>query len=317
MFEVTVIERVNEAQGIVSLQLKRQDGGCLPPFSEGAHIDMFLPNGLVRQYSLFNPSPVHHPGVYQVGILLSPSSKGGSRYIHEHLKVGDRLKISEPRNLFALEQSARHSALFAGGIGITPILCMAEALAAHDKSFALHYCSKSRAAAAFLQRLSTSIPSQALSTYFDDEPDLAFQVRQILESLPRHSHLYVCGPAGYMDHVLVNARSLGFPDSHLHREYFSGSEVNTAGSSFEVMIASTGQCIEVPEGQTVAQSLERAGVSIPLSCEQGVCGTCLVRVLEGIPDHQDMFLSDAEHARNDQFTPCCSRAKSARLVLDL
>ncbi|MVW84807.1 oxidoreductase [Pseudomonas sp. PB101] len=317
MLDVIIHEKTDEAEGIVSLVFQAQNGTQLPAYSAGSHLDVHLPNGTVRQYSLFKPLSKETANTYQIGVLLSPTSRGGSRCIHEQLQVGDSLRISEPRNLFPLTHEAQHSVFFAGGIGITPIMCMAERLAEMGSTLELHYCSRSFNSAAFIPRLTKTLPKGSLNVYFDDKPANPFKVREILQSLPPQTHLYVCGPSGFMEHVLSNAKALSWPDNLLHREYFNGTQDTQKDGAFELKIASTGQLISVPAGKTAAQSLIEAGVNVPLSCEQGVCGTCLVRVLEGEPDHQDMFLSEAERARNDQFTPCCSRAKTSTLVLDL
>jgi len=317
MLEVRVSRRQHEAQDILGFELRSLDGASLPPFSAGSHIDVHLPNGLVRQYSLCNDPREHDR--YQIGVLLDPASRGGSRCLHEAVEEGMRLRISEPRNLFPLAREAGRSLLFAGGIGITPILCMAERLAQSGAAFELHYCCRSVDRAAFLERLSRSSFSAQVQLHFDDGPvDQRLDAARLLAAPTADTHLYVCGPGGFMAHVLDSARQAGWDDSRLHREYFAAApEPEAASDSFEVQLASTGQCFLIPPQRSVADVLLEAGVDIPLSCEQGICGTCVTRVLAGEPEHRDLFMTDAEHARNDQFTPCCSRSKSPRLVLDL
>lgn len=306
-----------EADNIVSFELASIEGQSLSAFSAGSHIDVHLPNGLVRQYSLCNPPQERHR--YQIGVLLDPMSRGGSQSMHEQVHEGSRLYISEPRNLFPLVHEAAHSVLFAGGIGITPILCMAERLAQAGARFELHYCGRSAARMAFIERLRGSTFADRVHFYFDgDEANPPLDAAQVLSGPAHDRHLYVCGPAGFMDFVLNTARQHGWAEGQLHREYFASAPVDTLETdSFEVQVASSGQCLQVPADRSVAEVLLEAGIEIPLSCEQGICGTCMTRVLAGEPDHRDLFMTDAEHARNDQFTPCCSRARSARLVLDL
>lgn len=316
MLEVRVSRRHPEAQDILGFELRSLDGASLPPFSAGSHIDVHLPNGLVRQYSLCNDP--RERDRYQIGVLLDPASRGGSRCLHEAVEEGAQLRISEPRNLFPLAHEAGRSLLFAGGIGITPILCMAERLAQSGAEFELHYCCRSAERAAFLERLSRSSFAERVQLHFDDGPaDQRLDAARLLAAPADDTHLYVCGPGGFMAHVLDSARQAGWDEVRLHREYFAAApEPQAAAGSFEVQLASSGQCFQIPPERSVAEVLLEAGVDIPLSCEQGICGTCVTRVLAGEPEHRDLFMTDAEHARNDQFTPCCSRSKSPRLVLD-
>lgn len=316
MIEVVVTSRRVEALDICSYELARVDGAPLPPFSAGAHIDVHLPDGLTRQYSLCNHPEERHR--YLIGVLNDPASRGGSRSLHEQVHEGARLTISEPRNLFPLVHEARRSLLFAGGIGITPILCMAERLAQGGTDFQLHYCARASERAAFVQRLKDSSFAERVFLHFDEQPDTALNTAQVLAAPADDVHLYVCGPGGFMQHVLDSARAQGWQEDCLHREYFSAAPLdNSLDGSFSVRIASSGQVYEVPADKSVVQVLEHHGIEIAVSCEQGICGTCLTRVLEGIPEHRDLFLTEQEQALNDQFTPCCSRAKTALLVLDI
>ncbi len=311
MFDVVITNTQPLAQGICGLTLKSVDGSCLPAFEAGAHIDIHLPSGLVRQYSLIDPS---RDDQYQIGVLLDPQSRGGSAEVHG-LEVGQQLSISEPRNLFALDADASHALLFAGGIGITPIVAMASSLGADGKSFELHYSARSRKSAAFADQLSSLADCFC---YFNDE-DNALDAMRVLTRATAGSHLYVCGPAGYIEHIFETARQLGWAEERLHREFFAAPEVvsEDGDRAFELVIASTGQVLEVGEQDSALEVLEDAGFDIPSSCEQGVCGSCVTRLTDGIPDHRDSFLTTTEQASNQLFTPCCSRAKGNRLVLDL
>lgn len=317
MIDVTVTRKNLEAEGIYSFELARADGRALPPFSAGSHVDVHLPNGLVRQYSLCNHPDEEHR--YQIGVLLDPASRGGSRLMHEFVDEGTLLRISEPRNLFPLAHGAKRSLLFAGGIGITPILCMAERLAQIGAQFQVHYCSRSQARTAFVELMQGARFADRVNFHFDDGGDeQRLNAEQILAGYTEGDHLYVCGPGGFMAFVLAQAQAAGWPEASLHREYFSAEpQVHANDGSFEVLLASSGRCLQIPADRSVADVLLEAGIDLPLSCEQGICGTCLTRVLEGEPDHRDMFLTVGEQARNDQFTPCCSRARTPRLVLDL
>lgn len=316
MIDVIVTRKSMIAEAICSLELTAVDGQPLPAFSAGSHIDVHLREGLVRQYSLCNaPGGAQH---YEIAVLREEQSRGGSIAMHA-VEQGERLTISEPRNLFPLAHDAKRSFLFAGGIGITPILCMAERLSRIQADFQLHYCARSAGRAAFAERIRQSSFAQQTQFYFDYPAGGArLAVTEALSPYTDGDHLYVCGPGGFIEYVLEQAQAAGWPQGSLHREFFSASPVvHDDDGSFEVQLVSTGRRFTVPADRSVAEVLDEAGVEIPLSCEQGICGTCLTRVLEGEPDHRDMFLTDEERARNDQFTPCCSRAKSARLVLDL
>ncbi|MDZ5461444.1 PDR/VanB family oxidoreductase [Azohydromonas lata] len=316
---VRVARKAQEAEGICSLELTSVDGAALPPFSAGSHVDVHLGGGVVRQYSLCNdPAETHR---YLIAVLRDPASRGGSAAVHDAVKEGDELQISAPKNHFALAHEARHSLLLAGGIGVTPILCMAERLAVMGASFDLHYAARSRERAAFVQRIQGAAFADRAQFHFDDGPEAQrLDLAALLAQPQPGTHLYVCGPKGFMDAVLSSARAAGWGEQQLHWEFFSaGAEAapRTGDEAFEVQLASSGRVITVAPDRTVTQALAEAGVEVLVSCEQGVCGTCLTRVLQGTPDHRDVYLTPEEQAANDQFTPCCSRAKSARLVLDL
>nr|WP_298167382.1 PDR/VanB family oxidoreductase [uncultured Pseudomonas sp.] len=317
MIEVSVVARNNQAQDICSFELARIDGAPLPAFEAGAHIDVHLPGGLIRQYSLCNHPDENHR--YLIGVLKDPASRGGSQAMHEQIQVGQTLSISEPRNLFPLSENAQRSLLFAGGIGITPILCMAERLHQLDAEFELHYCARSIERAAFIERLRAAPFAERVHLHFDDgDAEQRLDAAALLADPEPDTHLYVCGPGGFMAHVLDTAKAQGWAEERVHREYFAAAPSNHDNDgSFAVQIASSGQIIQIPADKSVAEALEACGVEIQLSCEQGICGTCLTGVLAGEPEHRDLYLTEDEQARNDQFTPCCSRAKSPLLVLDL
>jgi ferredoxin-NADP reductase len=314
---VQVVRKSVEAIDICTFELADPLGNALPHFGAGSHIDVHVRDGLVRQYSLCNdPRDTHR---YLIGVLRVPNSRGGSGAMHDDLQEGDVIEIGEPRNHFPLAHSAKRSVLIAGGIGVTPILCMAERLANIGADFAMHYCTRSAERTAFLRRIQQSSFASQVSFHFDDgPPEQKLDVSALLERPQADTHLYVCGPKGFMDLVIATAAEKGWPTHRVHKEYFS-SDVRSLASdtAFEVKIASTGKVFRVAKDQTVVTALAQNGIDVPTSCQQGVCGTCLTRVIDGEPEHRDIYQSDAERARNDQFTPCCSRAKSAMLVLDL
>ena len=314
---VRVARKQQEAVDICSFELVAEDGAALPAFSAGSHVDVHLPGGLVRPYSLCNPPGENHR--YLIGVLRDPASRGGSQAMHDQVQEGQTLQISAPANHFALAHEARKHLLLAGGIGVTPILCMAERLANTGADFEMHYCTRSPDRTAFYPRIAASSFAPKVQFHFDDGmAEQKLDIPALLNALTSGVHLYVCGPKGFMDAVLNTARSQGWPEDQLHYEFFAGAVATSdTDASFEVQIASSGQIVVVPRDKTVVQALAEAGVEVQMSCEQGVCGTCLTRVIEGIPDHKDMYLTPEEQAANDQFTPCCSRSKTPRLVLDL
>jgi vanillate O-demethylase ferredoxin subunit len=313
---VKVRRRAQEALDIVSLELVRPDGSALPGFSAGSHIDVQLPGGLTRQYSLCNDAAEQHR--YRIAVLRDPATRGGSAAVHDAVREGDTLLISEPRNHFPLVHAQR-TLLFAGGIGVTPLLCMAQRLAAIGADFTLHYCTRSRDRTAFADEIATSAWRDRAQFHFDDgEAAQKLQLEQVLAQPQAGMHLYVCGPTGFISWVVDTAQRLGWPKDQVHLEYFAAAPQDTGGDrAFQVQIASSGAVYKVPAGQTVVHALQAHGIEILTSCEQGVCGTCITRVLRGECDHRDLYFTDEEKARHDQFTPCCSRAKSELLVLDL
>jgi vanillate O-demethylase ferredoxin subunit len=313
---VRVANKVCEAESICSYELVSLDGAPLPPFEAGAHVDVHLDGGVVRQYSLCNaPGETHR---YQIAVLRDAGSRGGSQAMHERVGAGSQLRISAPKNHFPLAE-AKRSLLLAGGIGVTPILAMAEALARKGAAFEMHYSTRSPERAAFRQRIADSSFASRVRFHYDSG-DAAQQLdlARLLAGPDADTHLYVCGPQGFIDHVLGSAKALGWAAAQLHVEYFGNAGVDASGDqAFDVKLASTGKTVTVQAGQSVIEALAEQGIEIAYSCKEGVCGTCLTRVLEGVPEHRDLYLTEDEQAANDQFTPCCSRARTPVLVLDL
>jgi len=319
---VQVADKWLEAESVSVLELQGLDNEPLPAYQPGPHVDVFLRDGLCRQYSLSRYRPA--PQKYQIAVLKESSSRGGSEWVHENLKIGDKIQISTPRNLFSLSaQNSGSSLLFAGGIGVTPILCMAEYLAHRKENFHLHYSGRTLSRMAYLERLSRADLASNVSIYVDSDPDYK---KIDLESILTHQvelqpYIYVCGPEGYINAVISLAQKLGWPEEKIHFERFTNnalSESAEAGdSSFEVQIASTGLVVQVAADESIIEALARHDVFIETSCEQGICGSCLTSILEGVPEHRDLYLSEQEKKANNQFLPCCARAKTKRLILDL
>jgi len=315
--QVRIVRKSVEAANICTFELADPDGAALPSFSAGAHIDVQVRDGLVRQYSLCNdPRETHR---YLIGVLRTNDSRGGSRAMHEEVDEGDLIRIGEPRNHFPLAHGAERSLLLAAGIGITPILCMAERLANTGADFRLHYWARSREHAAFLGRIERSAFADRAQFHFSQGvPERRTNLDDVLARPDAGTHLYVCGPTRFMDAALLAANRAGWKEQNLHREYFSADLLRSANDTdFVVKLASSGKSYSVGKNASVLEVLAANGIVLPRSCEQGVCGTCLTGVIAGEPDHRDRILTAEERARNDRFTPCCSRARSATLVLDL
>lgn len=315
-FLVEVAERHAATEDIAHFVLKEPADQDLPPFSAGAHIEIELPNGMRRCYSLCNA-----PGrgaAYEIAVQREANGRGGSLCAHADLCRGARLRIRPPRNHFPLGDEP-YALLVAGGVGVTPLLAMAEQLQSEGRAFNFHYCARSQSRAAFLERLRRAPYGSSVRLHFDDgEPGQFFNAREILEKAPAGAGLYVCGPDGFMDHVLSAARSAGWSESHLHYEYFGAVATPFEGDRpFSIWLTRSGKRVFVPADKTAAEALIDAGVDFPMSCEQGVCGTCAMPVLNGAPDHRDHFQTEAEREANAFFMPCCSRALTEELTLDL
>lgn len=298
------------AQDTHLYEFRRPDGAVLPKAEPGAHIDLHLPNGMMRQYSLCTADG--DPRAYVVGVKRDRASRGGSRYIHEYLQVGEILKIGGPRNNFPLKEDAGHSVLIAGGIGVTPIWCMAQRLVKLGRSFELHYACRTRSEAAFLEELE-ALPQAKL--HFDDEAGGFLDLAPIVANAPAGAHFYCCGPLPMLAGYEAAAKAL--PAEQVHVEYFSAKEEAATGGGYVVELRRSGREFPIPEGRTILQVLRDAGVDVPYSCEEGVCGACETQVISGEVDHRDNILTEKERLESKTIMVCCSGAKSARLVLDL
>ena len=302
------------ARDVVRIDLARTDGGPLPPFAAGAHIDVAIDDALVRQYSLCNDPAERHR--YQIAVLREQQSRGGSARVHDAFHPGRQVSVSAPRNLFALAEGGQRHVLIGGGIGVTPIMSMAAALKGQRQAFDLHYCCRTPESAAF----GDAVETLGGRTYFSQlEGATRFDPAAALGAPHADSHVYICGPAGFMKAVRDEALRLGWAEANIHSELFKAAEPSTqeGDQPFDVRIASTGATFTIAPGVSVASVLTEAGIEVPVSCEQGVCGTCVTSVLEGVPDHRDSYLTDEEREEGKLFTPCCSRARSALLLLDL
>jgi len=305
-----------QAQDTVSVDLRLKTGRPLPAFTPGSHIDLHLPNGMIRSYSLCNDSSEKHR--YVVSVLRDRASRGGSRCVHHDLRVGMDLTITPPRNHFALNETATHTVLVAGGIGITPLLCMARRLKYLNASFEVLYFARSRSNAAFLMELHAL--GMPLHLHFDDEAGGPPNLKELLGQRRPDTglHHYACGPAPMLDAFENACAGLGHSNAHIER--FAAVEIKAsadAKNSYAVELRRSNKLIEVNAGQTLLDSLLAAGINVEHSCCEGVCGSCETRVLEGEPDHRDSVLSAKERASNKVIMVCVSGCKSSRLVLDI
>lgn len=317
--QVRVRKITNLAKDINSLELVHPDGAELPPFDAGAHIDIHLPGGMIRQYSLCNNPGERHR--YQIAVLHERNGRGGSKRVHEQVRAGDIVEISEPRNHFPLDETADNYLLIAGGIGVTPIKAMAERLQDIGANYTIYYCAERPERAAFREFLeSEPFRDRVIFHYDEGNPDKRLDLKGILGEHKPGTHLYFCGPGGLIN--AINKTAAQWPQGTVHFELFSApvaapaTEASSEAGDFSVQINSTGQVIAVPADKTIVDALRAAGVECQTSCEAGICSTCQTHFLSGEADHQDFILSDEE--KQDQILICCSRAKpGSTLVLDL
>lgn len=310
-----------EAVGINSYELTPMDGLELPKVAAGSHLDIHLPGGLIRQYSLCGDPADRRR--YTIAVLKEENGRGGSRLLHETLQVQHTVKIGQPRNNFALAPTARRHILLGGGIGITPLKTMAHELSSNLAEYELHYCAKTPEHAAFREELTRLEKLHEVHFHYDGgDPAAGLDIESLLKTYAEGDHLYYCGPGGFMR--ACAAASAHWPSGTVHSEYFSApvslppiisDEAPSASDTFQVEIASTGVRLEISPNQTIVDALDEAGIHVETSCVSGLCGSCKVGYLSGTVDHRDFILSEKEQ-RNFLQT-CVSRATSPVLVLDL
>lgn len=314
------VERIEPlAQDVKALRLVPVRAGTLPAFSAGAHVDVRLPNGLSRSYSITSADDCF--AHYDIAVARDASSRGGSAFVHEQVAAGDELFMSAPKNHFPLHEGMAPAVLIAGGIGITPIRAMVRRLQREGRPWTLHYACRSRGRAAFLEELqAAAAASEArMQVWLDDEEgNQLLDVRALVAQAAPNAHLYCCGPAPMLE--TFAAACSARPAEHVHLEHFK--PVTTAASSkalatFKVELARTGRVVHVSEGSTILDALMMNGIDVPYSCCEGLCGTCETRVIAGTPDHRDNLLTERARKFNDAIILCMSGSKSPLLVLDL
>jgi tetrachlorobenzoquinone reductase len=308
--QVAVDEIVDAAPSIVSIRLRRSGGGSMPPFEPGSHIEVAIPNGVKRQYSICsNPADL---AAYTIAVRREERSRGGSDYLCSSLDIGDIMLASLPRSTFALDASAKHHVFIAGGIGITPFVPMLHALADAGTSCELHYASKSREDAVFLDAI-RAMAGPRVTAYHSAE-GTRLPLRELLNGLDLDAQIYCCGP----DRLMNELRALTLANGHRRPRFeaFTGVEVPPikAGDRFDVLIKSTGAIVSITAQETMLEGLRRAGHDVPSSCEHGHCGTCILHYTEGQAVHRDGVLNAEQ--RQSYIATCISRGKGS-LTLDI
>jgi ferredoxin-NADP reductase len=305
-----VVRQTWLAEGVLELRLRPLAGGPLPDWEPGAHLTLELPNGVRRDYSLCGDLDDRRE--WTIAVLREPASRGGSSFVHDTLRVGQTVEVTALSNNFALRPAPAYR-LVAGGIGITPLLAMARGLAATGADWRLFYCGRTRAGMAYLPELS-ALAGERLTVHCDDEaggpPDL-----DVVLAGSAGAHVYCCGPE-----PLIAAVGERVDPERMHLERFRAAAVedpDTEEATFEVVCGESGRGVEVPAGVSIVDALAAAGVVVPTSCREGICGTCETKVLAGEPDHRDQLLSAEEHELGQTMLLCVSRSRSPRLVLDL
>lgn len=318
LMSVRVISRQDEASDVVSWRLVAEDTSLfLPRFEAGAHVDVYICDDLIRKYSLCNDPG--EEGVYEIAVKRDPVSRGGSALLHANLRAGNSIKISQPLNHFSIDATAEHVVLIAAGIGVTPLLAMCHSLHRSGKIFELHYFARSPRAAAYAAQLKSCHFSSQVHFYFGLDPSATLLALQnIFLATSDTPHVYFCGPMPFMASVkLLASRCL--PLSHIHYEYFSPASTKPSPNNepFEVVLARTGITLTVPSNKSITDILFENAIEIETSCEAGVCGACVITVLDGVPHHHDEVLSAEDRAMNNKMLPCVSRCMGPRLTLDL
>jgi ferredoxin-NADP reductase len=299
-----------EAPAVLSFTLEPLAGEHFPPFAAGSHVNVTLQSGLIRSYSLLNdPAQADR---YEIGVQLDEGTRGGSKHVHESWRPGQLIEISAPTNNFPLAEPATHSVLIAGGIGLTPMLSMLARLDRLGKPWELHYACRSRERAAFLDRVG-HLPYVRL--YVDDEPAVGgLDLKAVIAAAPAGAHFYCCGPQGMLDAYRSLVKPMG---ERGHYEYFSADVAAADEGGYSLALARSKKIVPVAAGETMLDALLNAGVDVPFACSEGICGTCRVNVVDGVPDHRDQFLSAEEKAGNRCVMVCCSGSQTSTLTLDL
>lgn len=312
LIEVVVADIVQETPTVKTFYLSMPDGRPIGHYAPGAHIDVVGPTSLTRQYSLCGRPDGDN--AYMLAVKREEGSRGGSEALHD-LKVGDKLKISSPRNLMAMAPEGEHHILVAGGIGITPMLSLARYMDVRDISFELHYFARSEEEAAFLPELTEKIPHKLHAHLGITRDEQWERMKGLVDTAPEKTHVYTCGPSPFMDRVHEIAVSK-IPEENIHFENFNPVEADEDQVNTEFDVELEGDVYHIPADRTIVEVLNEAGCDIDTSCEEGICGTCIMEVLEGTPEHRDNVLTKAEREAGETMAVCVSRTRDPRLSLD-
>jgi len=314
LINARIVARSEVAENIAHLILESDDETDLPVWTPGSHIDIHVRSGLVRQYSL---TGLPDPKRYSIAIQKEVNSRGGSVEIHRRCQAGTSIRIGRPRNNFPLVEDAPFYALFSGGIGLTPIMAIAWRLHVLGIEFVWHVSARSLPRLPFAAELDVLPFRDRITIHLDEGArDQKLDASQALRGIPDGTRVYVCGPNGFMDYVADMAKQSGVPADRFHKEHF-GAEIDVTGEPFTLVARMSGKSVEVGSGETIVAALNRIGIEVETACQNGVCGTCLTRVIEGRPDHRDIVLTDIEKASNERIAACCSRSLSRTLTLDV
>jgi ferredoxin-NADP reductase len=312
LIDVVVSDIIIETPSVKTLYLARIDGTPIGKYTPGAHIDVVGPTAITRQYSLCSTPDAEE--TFAVAVKRDENSRGGSVALHS-LCVGDRLQISPPRNLMRIAEDARRHVLIAAGIGITPMLSMARYMDVHGIAFDLHYFARSAAEAPFLPMLQEKCPEK-LHAHLGMARDRQEPVLDdALRSAQPDTHVYTCGPAAFMDKVLAVAQKY-VPENNVHFENFHAVELAGDGPDVAFDVELDGETYHVPADRSIVEVLDENGCDIDTSCQEGICGTCIMTVLQGTPDHRDNVLSNSEKASGEVIAVCVSRTTDPKMVLD-
>lgn len=312
MLSLNVVAKTVVADDIIELAFSPDEGVVLPGFTAGAHIDLHLGDDLVRQYSLTNPGEA--PGQYRVAVARDANSRGGSVSVHDKVRIGQKLDVSEPRNHFPLDETADQHVFVAGGIGVTPILAMIRHCEATNQNWQLIYATRSTARCAYREELASH--GDKVRFHHDDQAGGPLEIATALPAPHQGTHVYCCGPEPLM-HAVKDATG-DWKNNHVHFEWFSADSATPEGANaeFEIVLSKSGRRFVVPADKSALEILRENGVPIASVCSEGICGTCETYVLSGEIDHRDNVLTDEEKESNEMMMVCCSRGRG-EIVLDL